>query len=251
MLKEEKNIPNHIAIIMDGNGRWAKDKGLTRDQGHKKGKESAKQIVETCAKLGVKNLTLFAFSTENWKRPKEEVNSLMNLLHKSLISELNELKRNNIRLTTIGDISKIPLIVRMFLKKVCNDTKDNNMMTLSLALNYGSRDEITNSVKKIANKVKNNIISVEKIDESLINQHLYTRKLPNVDLMIRTGGEKRISNFLLWQSAYAELHFSEKLWPDFKSEHLMIAINDYKNRERRFGKTSEQLTKNKSFENRF
>ena len=166
----------------------------------------------------------------------------MDLLHNSLMSELNELKKNNIRLTTIGDISKIPFIVRSFLKKVCDDTKYNNRMTLTLALNYGSRDEIINSVKNIANKVKNNIISVEKIDESLINQHLYTRNLPDVDLIIRTSGEKRISNFLLWQCAYAELHFSEELWPDFKSEHLISAITDYQNRERRFGKTSEQLT---------
>jgi len=218
MIEENTNIPKHIAIIMDGNGRWAKNKGLSRDQGHKEGKESAKEIVKTCAKLGVKNLTLFAFSTENWKRPKIEVDLLMDLLHNSLISELKELKKNNIRLTTIGDISKIPLIVRTFLKKVCSDTKDNNRMTLTLALNYGSRDEIINSVKNIADKVKNNIISAEKIDESLINQHLYTRNLPDVDLMIRSSGEKRISNFLLWQSAYAELHFSDELWPDFKSE---------------------------------
>ena len=242
MLKEKTNIPKHIAIIMDGTGRWAKNKGLTRDQGHKEGKESAKEIVKTCAKLGVKNLTLFAFSTENWKRPKMEVDLLMDLLHNSLMSELKELKKNNIRLTTIGDISKIPFVVRTFLKKVCNDTKDNNRMTLTLALSYGSRDEIMNSVKNIAEKVKNNIISIEKIDQSLINQHLYTRNLPDVDLMIRTSGEKRISNFLLWQSAYAELHFSDELWPDFKSEHLMSAITDYQNRERRFGKTSEQLT---------
>ena len=227
---------------MDGNGRWAKNKGLTRHKGHKEGKESAKEVVKTCAKLGVKNLTLFAFSTENWKRPKLEVDLLMNLLHNSLTSELEELNKNNIRLITIGNLSKIPIVTRKFLKKVCDETKDNNLMTLSLALNYGSRDEIIYSVKNIAKKVKNNIISVEKIDESLINQHLYTRNLPDVDLLIRTSGEKRISNFLLWQCAYAELHFSDELWPNFKSEQLMGAISDYQNRERRFGKTSEQLT---------
>jgi undecaprenyl diphosphate synthase len=242
MVKENTNIPKHIAIIMDGNGRWAKNKGLSRNHGHKEGKDSAKEIVKTCAKIGVKNLTLFAFSTENWKRPKLEVDLLMGLLHNSLISEFKELKKNNIRLTTIGDISKIPIVIGTFLKKVCDETKNNNLMTLTLALSYGSRDEIINSVKNIADKVKNNIISVEKIDQSLINQHLYTRNLPDVDLMIRTSGEKRISNFLLWQSAYAELHFSDELWPDFKSEHLMSAISDYQNRERRFGKTSEQLT---------
>ena len=251
MVKKNTNTPKHIAIIMDGNGRWAKNKGLSRDQGHKEGKESAKEIVKTCAKIGVKNLTLFAFSTENWKRPKLEIDLLMNLLHNSLLSELKELKKNNIKLTIIGDISKIPIIIRKFLKKVCDETKDNNLMTLTLALSYGSRDEIINSVKNIADKVKNNIISVEKIDQYLINQHLYTRNLPDVDLMIRTSGEKRISNFLLWQSAYAELHFSDELWPDFKSDHLVKAISDYQNRERRFGKTSEQLTKKKSFENRF
>ncbi|MFQ3368986.1 MAG: undecaprenyl diphosphate synthase [Flavobacteriaceae bacterium] len=240
-MKIEKKIPKHIAIIMDGNGRWAKNKGLSRDYGHKEGKESAKEMVRSCAKLGVKNLTLFAFSSENWKRPKLEVDLLMGLLHNSLRTELKELKKNNIKLETIGDLSKIPLIVRKFLKKVCEETKDNDLMTLTLALSYGSRDEIINSVKEIADKVKNNIISVEKIDESLINQHLYTRNLPDVDLMIRTSGEKRISNFLLWQSAYAELYFSDELWPDFKSEHLIKAISDYQNRERRFGRTSEQI----------
>ena len=240
-MKIEKKIPKHIAIIMDGNGRWAKNKGLSRDYGHKEGKESAKEMVRSCAKLGVKNLTLFAFSSENWKRPKLEVDLLMGLLHNSLRTELKELKKNNIKLETIGDLSKIPLIVRKFLKKVCEETKDNDLMTLTLALSYGSRDEIINSVKEIADKVKNNIISVEKIDESLINQHLYTQNLPDVDLMIRTSGEKRISNFLLWQSAYAELYFSDELWPDFKSEHLIKAISDYQNRERRFGRTSEQI----------
>ena len=242
MQKEKINVPKHIAIIMDGNGRWAKSKGLSRNQGHREGKKSAKEIVKTCAKLGVRNLTLFAFSTENWKRPKLEIDSLMGLLHNSLISEINELKENNIRLTTIGDLKKIPLVVKTFLKKVCEETKYNNFMTLTLALSYGSRHEITNSIKEIAIKVKNNIISPEKIDESLINQHLYTHNLPDVDLMIRTSGEKRISNFMLWQAAYAELHFSDKLWPDFKSDDLMNAIYDYQTRERRFGKTSEQIT---------
>jgi len=242
MQKEKTNIPNHIAIIMDGNGRWAINKGLSRNEGHKEGKKSAKEIITKCAKLGVKNLTLFAFSTENWKRPKLEVELLMGLLHYSLISELKELKKNNIKLTTIGDMTKIPILVRTLLKKVCEETKDNNHMTLTLALSYGSREEIINCVKEIADKVKNNIISAEKIDESLINQHLYTRNLPDVDLMIRTSGEKRISNFLLWQSAFTELYFSDELWPDFRSEHLISAINDYQNRERRFGKTSDQLT---------
>ena len=241
METDKINIPQHIAIIMDGNGRWATNKGFSRDKGHTEGRESAKEMVRTCAKVGVKNLTLFAFSSENWKRPKLEIELLMGLLHNSLITELKELQKNNIRLKTIGDTSKLPLVVRKFLEKVCDQTKNNDLMTLTLALSYGSRDEIINSVKEIADKVKNNIISVEKIDESLINQHLYTRNLPDVDLMIRTSGEKRISNFLLWQSAYAELYFSDKLWPDFKSEHLLKAIEDYKSRERRFGKTSQQI----------
>jgi undecaprenyl diphosphate synthase len=241
METDKINIPQHIAIIMDGNGRWATNKGFSRDKGNTEGRESAKEMVRTCAKIGVKNLTLFAFSSENWKRPKLEIELLMGLLHNSLITELKELQKNNIRLKTIGDTSKLPIIVRKFLEKVCDQTKNNDLMTLTLALSYGSRDEIINSVKEIADKVKNNIISVEKIDESLINQHLYTRNLPDVDLMIRTSGEKRISNFLLWQSAYAELYFSDKLWPDFKSEHLLNAIEDYKNRERRFGKTSQQI----------
>jgi len=241
METDKINIPQHIAIIMDGNGRWATNKGFSRDKGHTEGRESAKEMVRTCAKIGVKNLTLFAFSSENWKRPKLEIELLMGLLHNSLITELKELQKNNIRLKTIGNTSKLPLVVRKFLEKVCNQTKNNDLMTLTLALSYGSRDEIINSVKEIADKVKNNIISVEKIDESLINQHLYTRNLPDVDLMIRTSGEKRISNFLLWQSAYAELYFSDKLWPDFKSEHLLKAIEDYKSRERRFGKTSQQI----------
>jgi undecaprenyl diphosphate synthase len=241
METDKINIPQHIAIIMDGNGRWATNKGFSRDKGHTEGRESAKEMVRTCAKIGVKNLTLFAFSIENWKRPKLELELLMGLLHTSLIKELKELQKNNIRLKTIVDTSKLPILVRKFLEKVCDQTKNNDLMTLTLALSYGSRDEIINSVKEIADKVKNNIISVEKIDESLINQHLYTRNLPDVDLMIRTSGEKRISNFLLWQSAYAELYFSDKLWPDFKSEHLLNAIEDYKNRERRFGKTSQQI----------
>ena len=241
METDKINIPQHIAIIMDGNGRWATNKGFSRDKGHTEGRESAKEMVRTCAKIGVKNLTLFAFSSENWKRPKLEIELLMGLLHNSLITELKELQKNNIRLKTIGDTSKLPLVVRKFLEKVCDQTKNNDLMTLTLALSYGSRDEIINSVKEIADKVKNNIISAEKIDESLINQHLYTRNLPDVDLMIRTSGEKRISNFLLWQSAYAELYFSDKLWPDFKSEHLLKAIEDYKSRERRFGKTSQQI----------
>ena len=175
-------------------------------------------------------------------RPKLEVELLMGLLHNSLRTELKELKKTNIKLETIGDLSKIPLIVRKFLKKVCEETKDNDLMTLTLALSYGSRDEIINSVKEIADKVKNNIISPEKVDQSTINEHLYSRFLPPVDLLIRTSGEKRISNFLLWHIAYAELYFTKTLWPDFSKKNLLEALINFNKRERRFGKTSEQLT---------
>lgn len=234
-------LPKHLAIIMDGNGRWAKKQGLLRTIGHENGAKAVRQTVETCARLGIKNLTLFAFSTENWNRPKLEVDTLMKLLSKALKKELNTLTKNDIRLNTIGDIESLPKSVAKNLIEVVESTKENQRMTLTLALNYGSREEITRATKLIADKVKNNIISVEDIDESVINNHLYTRNLPDVDLVIRTSGEQRISNFLLWQIAYAELYFTDVLWPDFSAEHLMEALESYQNRERRFGKTSEQL----------
>jgi len=234
-------LPKHLAIIMDGNGRWAKKQGLLRTIGHENGAKAVRQTVETCARLGIKNLTLFAFSTENWNRPKLEVDTLMKLLSKALKKELNTLTKNDIRLNTIGDIESLPKSVAKNLIEVVESTKENQRMTLTLALNYGSREEITRATKLIADKVKNNIISIEDIDESVINNHLYTRNLPDVDLVIRTSGEQRISNFLLWQIAYAELYFTNVLWPDFSAEHLMEALESYQNRERRFGKTSEQL----------
>lgn len=234
-------LPKHLAIIMDGNGRWAKKQGLLRTIGHENGAKAVRQTVETCARLGIKNLTLFAFSTENWNRPKLEVDTLMKLLSKALKKELNTLTKNDIRLNTIGDIESLPKSVAKNLIEVVESTKENQRMNLTLALNYGSREEITRATKLIADKVKNNIISIEDIDESVINNHLYTRNLPDVDLVIRTSGEQRISNFLLWQIAYAELYFTNVLWPDFSAEHLMEALESYQNRERRFGKTSEQL----------
>lgn len=234
-------LPKHLAIIMDGNGRWAKKQGLLRTIGHENGAKAVRQTVETCARLGIKNLTLFAFSTENWNRPKLEVDTLMKLLSKALKKELNTLTKNDIRLNTIGDIESLPKSVAKNLIEVVESTKENQRMNLTLALNYGSREEITRATKLIADKVKNNIISIEDIDESVINNHLYTRNLPDVDLVIRTSGEQRISNFLLWQIAYAELYFTDVLWPDFSAEHLMEALESYQNRERRFGKTSEQL----------
>jgi len=236
-----KNLPSHLAIIMDGNGRWAKQKGLLRAIGHENGSKSVKITVETCAKLGIENLTLYAFSTENWNRPKLEVDTLMKLLISSLKKEQNSLMENNIKLNAIGNLTTLPKKVLKELQEVITRTKDNTRMTLTIALSYGSREEIIQVVKNISNKVKNNIISESAIDESIINQHLYTHNLPDVDLVIRTSGEHRISNFLLWQIAYAEFYFTDVLWPDFTENNLYEAIISYQKRERRFGKTSEQL----------
>ncbi|RLD30358.1 MAG: isoprenyl transferase [Bacteroidetes bacterium] len=235
-------LPKHIAIIMDGNGRWAKQKGKLRVFGHEKGAKAVKQVVEGCAELDVKNLTLYAFSTENWNRPKLEVQTLMKLLISSLKKEIKTLHDNHIKLNAIGNLKALPTKVYNELLDVIEITKNNSKRTLTLALSYGSREELTNAVKQISIKVKNNIISPEKIDELIINQHLYTQNLPDVDLLIRTGGEQRISNFLLWQIAYTELYFTNVFWPDFTKQHLYDAIINYQKRERRFGKTSEQLS---------
>lgn len=239
-------LPQHLAIIMDGNGRWAKQKGLMRALGHESGTKSVKTTVETCAKLGIKNLTLYAFSTENWNRPKLEVETLMKLLISSLKKEIKTLQTNNIKLNAIGNLTNLPSSVQKELQEVIDKTSENTRMTLTLALSYGAREEIIQAVKKISYKVKNNIISEETIDESIINQHLYTHNLPDVDLVIRTSGEHRISNFLLWQIAYAEFYFTEVLWPDFSENHLYEAIISYQKRERRFGKTSEQIIPEKN-----
>jgi undecaprenyl diphosphate synthase len=235
------NLPKHIAIIMDGNGRWAKQKGLLRALGHESGTKSVKINIKACAKLGIEHLTLYAFSTENWNRPKLEVDTLMKILIKALMKELNSLQDNNIKLNAIGNLEKLPKSAQTELLDVIDKTKDNTRMTLTLALSYGSREEIVNAVRIISDKVKNNIISLDSIDDSIINEHLYTRNLPEVDLLIRTSGEHRISNFLLWQIAYAELYFTNILWPDFKEQDLYEAIISYQKRERRFGKTSEQI----------
>jgi undecaprenyl diphosphate synthase len=235
------NLPSHLAIIMDGNGRWAKQQGFLRAFGHENGTKSVKTIIESCAKLGIKNLTLYAFSSENWNRPKLEVDTLMKILIKSLKKELGTLQKNKIKLNAIGNLSKMPEKAQIELLDVIEKTKDNTHMTLTLALSYGSREELVNAVKNISNKVKNNIISVDAIDDSIINEHLYTQNLPDVDLLIRTSGEHRISNFLLWQIAYAELYFTDVLWPDFTEQNLYEAIISYQKRERRFGKTSEQI----------
>jgi undecaprenyl diphosphate synthase len=237
------NLPKHLAIIMDGNGRWAKQQGKLRVFGHENGTKSVRVTVENCATIGIEYLTLYAFSTENWNRPKFEVDTLMKLLIKSLKKELKTLTSNNIKLNVIGHVESLPKNVRAELEEVIEKTKENNRMTLTLALSYGARDEILNAVKNIAKKVKNNIITEESIDETTINNHLYTHNMPDVDLVIRTSGEHRISNFLLWQIAYAEFYFTDVLWPDFNLEELQNALRSYQKRERRFGKTSEQITK--------
>ncbi len=226
---------------MDGNGRWAKQRGKLRIFGHENGVEAVRNTVESCAKLQIEYLTLYAFSTENWNRPKMEVETLMRLLVASLRKEMKTLSKNNIRLKAIGKIDSLPSKAQKELSEVISKTSKNTGMTLTLALSYGSREEIKSAVKEIAAKVKNNIISPENIDETVINTHLYTHFMPDVDLLIRTSGERRISNFLLWQIAYAELYFIDVFWPDFREHHLVEAILSYQNRERRFGKTSEQL----------
>lgn len=234
-------LPKHLAIIMDGNGRWAKQKGRLRVFGHEHGVKAVRDVAVNCSKLGIKYLTLYAFSTENWKRPKLEVDTLMKLLVSSLKKELHTLNENNIKLNAIGNIESLPPRALAELKEVMARTSQNKTMTLTLALSYGAREEIKNAIQSISAKVKNNIISPENIDETIINNHLYTRNLPDVDLLIRTSGEHRISNFLLWQIAYAELYFIDVFWPDFKEHHLLEALENYQHRERRFGKTSEQL----------
>ena len=238
---DDHKLPNHLAVIMDGNGRWAKQKGLFRSIGHENGTKAVRAIVEACAELPIPFLTLYAFSTENWNRPKIEVDTLMKLLVSSLKKEIDTLQKNNIKLNAIGNLDALPNKARKELQSVMEQTAENERMTLTLALSYGSREEITKTIKEISLKVKNNLISPTDIDESFINNHLYTRDLPDVDLLIRTSGEQRISNFLLWQIAYAELYFTSTLWPDYRKEHLFEAILNYQNRERRFGKTSEQL----------
>lgn len=234
-------LPKHVAIIMDGNGRWATSKGKNRLFGHKNGIKSVRAVIEESARLGIKHLTLYAFSTENWNRPQEEIGILMRLLLQSLRNELEKLLENNIKLQAIGNIEKLPQSVQDELLQVIDKTTSNSEMTLTLALSYGARDELVAMTKKISQLVKNNLISPENIDESVINEHLYTQKLPDVDLLIRTSGEQRISNFLLWQIAYAELYFTDVLWPDFREQNLIEALLSYQHRERRFGQTSAQI----------
>lgn len=243
-VKTKGNIPKHIAIIMDGNGRWAKKRNLPRVAGHQKGVETVRIIVETCVSLGVNVLTLYTFSTENWKRPKEEVSTLMKLIVKSLQKETDELNRNNIRLTTIGDKNSLPEIVQKELDNAITKTANNSKMILNLALSYGGRWELVEAAKNITAQVLAGKIAIDDINEEIISKNLTTADLPNPDLLIRSGGEFRISNFLLWQIAYSEIYVTDILWPDFRCKQLLDAIKDYQKRERRFGLLSEQLSKN-------
>jgi undecaprenyl diphosphate synthase len=234
-------LPRHIAIIMDGNGRWAKEKGKDRLFGHYSGVESVRNIVEGCAELQIGYLTLYAFSTENWDRPKDEVTGLMELLVKTIRTEVATLNKNNIRLHVIGNIDMLPENARKELSEACEETAANTGLNLIMALSYSSRWEIINAVKNISKAIKNGEIEPEQITDEVFKQHLCTADFPDPELMIRTSGEYRISNFLLYQLAYAELYFTETLWPDFRKENLYEALLSFQNRERRFGKTSEQL----------
>jgi len=235
------NIPNHIAIIMDGNGRWAKAKGLPRIAGHKEGINSVRDITRICGEIGVNYLTLYTFSTENWNRPKKEVNALMSLLLSTIKKEVRELHKNNVKFSTIGDLSFLPKNTENGLKEGMALTKNNTGLNLILALNYGSRQEIIDSVINIANKVKSGEIDSNHIDETLFSSFLYTKNYPDPDLLIRTSGELRISNFLLWQCAYTEMYLTNTYWPSFREDELFKAILDFQSRERRYGKISEQV----------
>jgi undecaprenyl diphosphate synthase len=242
-LKKSGEIPVHIAIIMDGNGRWAKKRGLPRVAGHKRGVDTVKEIVEACAEIGVKFLTLYTFSTENWKRPKDEVSTLMRLLLKSLKDRVNELNENDIRLTTIGDLDALPEEVQKQLKMDIERTRNNKKMVLNLALSYSGRWELLEAIKEISKLSEKGKVAEQDIDEKFVSSFLTTKDIPDPDLVIRTSGEFRVSNFLLWQIAYSEFVITETFWPDFSKYDLYDAIKIFQKRERRFGKVSEQIKK--------
>lgn len=238
---EELTIPRHVAIIMDGNGRWAKQRGLPRSEGHIKGQDSLRNTLRAAAEFGIEVLTVYAFSTENWNRPQEEVDALMELLVHAIHSETPELIKEGVRLRAIGDLGRLPDKARKSLEQCIEDTAECSRITLVLALSYSSRDELVRGIRSLASRVQCGELSLNAIDEELISSSLDTAALPELDLLIRTGGESRISNFLLWQAAYAELYFSPCFWPDFGREQMLAALVDYNQRERRFGKTSEQI----------
>ncbi len=236
-----KRSPKHIAIIMDGNGRWAKKQGEMRLYGHNFGVESVRDVLKAAKELKVQYLTLYAFSTENWNRPKEEVDGLMDLLVRTIAGEVDELHKSGVRLLSIGDTDGLPNNCNLELEKAKESTKNNNKITLVLALNYSAKWEILEATKSIARKIRSGEIQEKDVTNELFDQELSTKGIPDPELLIRTSGENRVSNFLLWQIAYSELYFTEVLWPDFKREHLLEAVYDYQNRERRFGMVSEQL----------
>lgn len=238
-----KRLPKHIAIIMDGNGRWAKERGRLRIFGHENGVTAVRNTIEAAAEIGIKFISLYAFSTENWNRPKKEVDALMNLLVKTINKETKTLNKNKIRLQAIGDLKSLKPATYKELMIAIKNTADNDHMTLALALSYSSRWEITDAVKQIAKQIKEGSLDIADINDDCISQHLTTNFMPDPELLIRTSGEQRISNFMLWQIAYSELYFCPKYWPDFGKEDFYKAIVDYQSRERRFGKTSEQKTK--------
>ena len=242
--KIDKNrLPVHVAVIMDGNGRWAKQRGLDRSEGHVEGVNTVRRITEIASEVGVKYLTLYTFSTENWNRPKDEVDALMNLIAVAIERETPDLIKNNVRLSMIGDSSRMPEFAVNRLNACIQDTSHCNGLKLVLALSYSSRQELVSAVKSIAEQAKNGTLSIDDINEEAISKSLYTSNMPDPDLLIRTAGDLRISNYLLWQIAYAELYFTDKFWPDFSKDDFCQAIIDFQSRERRFGKTSEQISK--------
>jgi len=231
-------LPSHVAIIMDGNGRWAKKKMMNRVKGHEQGSQIVRSVVTACRELGIDTLTLYAFSTENWERPKYELTALMMLLKKFIVSEREDLLKNNIRLSIIGQKHKLPLDVQKEIDATMALTKDNNKLLLNLALSYGSREEITTAVKQIAQKIESKDLNLNDITQDLISEHLYTKAMPDPDLIIRTGGEYRLSNFLLWQAAYSEIYISDTLWPDFTKDEFIKILKNFQERDRRFGKVT-------------
>lgn len=239
---DRSRLPEHVAVIMDGNGRWAKQRKLDRSMGHVEGVNTVRSITETASELGVKYLTLYTFSTENWNRPKEEVDALMNLIVVAIERETPDLIKNNVRLTMVGDISRMPEFAATRLRKCMDETSHCTGLTLILALSYSSRWEIIETCKSIASQVKSGEIAVEDITDELFSKNLATKDIPDPDLLIRTAGDYRISNYLLWQIAYSELYFTQVYWPDFSKEDFYAAVIDYQSRERRFGKTSEQVS---------
>lgn len=241
-LKAEGPVPRHIAVIMDGNGRWAKSRGASRIFGHRNAIKAVRDTTEFCAEHGVEHLTLYAFSTENWARPKYEVDGLMTLLVSTINDEMPTLKKNNVRLSSIGDLSKLPKDAQEKLKAAKSETADHTGLNLILALNYSGKWDLEQAVKRLVHDQQDGKIDTGEINQALIDQYLSTNGIPDPELMVRTSGEMRISNFLLWQMAYTELYFTDVLWPDFRKEHLEEAITVYMKRERRFGKTSEQIT---------